>query len=274
MKKVLLMPIHIYPWDPHSQLFALDKVKLYEFSINEQYKALRGEADLYVIGHGETQDIKTPPEVTVIWSDFFQLPTKSGLFEGFPAQWNIVLEGAKYLKKLGYTHLIKSRGDSIIQRPQVMLNDTNFRNKVIFTQQTTYREPFELGDCFMSGPIDKIISLWTPNTLKLPENGFEFMANQFINISGKDRHNFINVLITTSGFYDLSTLCVIDCRFNWRESHKDLTSGAYIKNYDKFLWGAKNNWLKYHKRRIIDSDRNFLVTESYLEEKLSLSKKV
>jgi len=266
MKIAFLMPIHVYKWDPHSQLFCDEKIKLYEFAISEQYNALKGKADLFIIGHGEKKEITLPPNVKLIWSDFFQEPTKFGIFKGFPAQWNIVLEGVRHLKNLGYTHVIKSRGDSIIKKPQIMLAEISFASKTIFTQQTTYQEPFELGDCFMSGPIDNIISLWSPHTLDLPENGLEFMANQFIENSGEKRNDFINILVTTSSFFDLGTLCVVDCRFNWKDDHSRLKSGTYKDNYDEFLWGAKNKWITYCNRKIISSDRKYLVTERYFQQ--------
>ena len=66
-------------------------------------------------------------------------------------------------KKNNYKYIIKGRADSVIRNIDPIIKSLNqYPNKYIFTQQTSFIEPWQLGDCFMAGKIENIFKALVP----------------------------------------------------------------------------------------------------------------
>lgn len=260
----IILPLHLYNFDPQGSLNFKNKKEMYEFSINE-WSRIYHDYKIIVICHGIRCKLDiTKSNVLIYWSKYYKEPNKNGLFEENPAQKSIVSEGIKLAKNEGFDYVIKGRADSIIYNKKIIerfLKQNN--NKYLITQQTSFLKPFLLGDCFMVGRINLLDRLWNNDYGVLDSDGLKHFAKQLMII--EKNTNFIQIIIDKTIFYDLTEMQIIDLRFNWLHHKNEIKHNA-LK--DKFIWGVKNNWVRVHKSKITYLDRPILLTKkSYTQIK-------
>ena len=269
----ILMPMHLYDFDPQGGLDRDEKINMYQTAIDIQRQYMQKDELLLIIAHGNPHDFKLSKNTEIYWSTFYAFPNKFGLFPGFPAQWNIVREGLIILKKIGVNIVLKSRADSIVKNLN-LIREHNFAiRKWLFTQQTTISEPYELGDCFMASDIDSLIKLWTPVLDVLPKNGLEFLSNNLMSTERIERIEFVDYLASKTTFHDIGELEIYDIRFTWQNFKENYQDGSWQAMKDKLLWGAYNQWITYHNGKIISSDRDNLFKRSDWENAQELFSK-
>ena len=159
MKKCILLPLHLYQYDIQGNLHLRDKILMYQYSIRKTLQASKG-LDVLVVCHGEKVTLfeEKIDNLYIFWSKYYKKPNKNGLFDNNPAQRSIVYEGLNLAKKRGYQYVIKGRADSAILNIAPILDlAEKDSEKYIFTQITTFIEPWLLGDCFMAGKIEKLL---------------------------------------------------------------------------------------------------------------------
>lgn len=265
----IILPLHLYKFDPQGSLDFKNKKEMYEFSIN-QWSRIYHDYKIIVVCHGIKCKLNIrKSNVLIYWSKYYQEPNKYGLFEENPAQKSIVSEGIKLAINRGFDYVIKGRADSIIYNKKIIekfLKQNN--NKYLITQQTSFMKPFLLGDCFMVGSIRMLERLWSNDNGVLHPDGLKHFAKQLMII--EKNKNFIQLIIDKTIFYDLTDMQIVDLRFNWLH-HKNEIKNNVLK--DKFIWGVKNRWVKVNKGKITYLDRpNLLTKETY--EKLKSKKMI
>jgi len=189
-------------------------------------------------------------------------PNKFGLFEQNPGQRIVVYEGLQLIKKKGFNYIIKGRADSAILNLQPILNlaETD-KNKLIFTQITSFTEPWLLGDCFMAGNINRLLKLWSPSK-EYDVDGLIYFAKKLLQI---ERAKDLYLLILEKAFFvDMSELKIVDYRFNWLKNKKLIQKD---KNYsDELLWGASNKWFAVNKQKLVGANKPNLISKRFLKQ--------
>lgn len=262
MNLSVLMPMHLYDFDPQGGLNRDEKISMYQSAIDIQRQYMKSDELLLIIAHGNPHNFKLNKNTEIYWSTFYAFPNEFGLFPGFPAQWNIVREGLFLLKKFGANIVLKSRADSIVKNLDLIREHNFVKRKWLFTQQTTISEPYELGDCFMASDIDSLIKLWTPVLDLLPKNGLELLSDNLMAIENIQRTEFTDYLNSKTTFHDIGELEIYDFRFTWKSFKKNYQDGSWKTMKDKLLWGAYNHWISYEDGKIISSDRDNLFKRS------------
>lgn len=263
MKKCILLPLHLYDYDVQGDSYMDEKISMYRFSIEQTLKASKG-IHVIVICHGKKRKIfkKIPKNLEVYWSKYYKEPNINGLFDGNPAQRSVVYEGLNLAKKKGYEYVIKGRADSAILNIQPILNLSLKNNdKYIFTQITSFTEPWLLGDCFMAAKIDKLIQLWSPSN-HYDSDGLKYFAWKIMEIEGG---NDLFQLILSKAFYvDLTKLQIVDFRFTWSRKDSWLKNNEY--NWKEIMWGKTNNWLRANNNNITEGDRPNIITQKMVKK--------
>jgi hypothetical protein len=261
---IIISPLHIYDFDPQGQLAYNDKREMYELAIQEQAKVVDVEK-IIVIGHGINTNFKFigNPKVHYIHSTYYQEPNEDGLFSKNQAQHLVVKEGLQYcIKTYGpYRRIIKSRADSVIFNPNAFCNPGL---SFTFTQQTTFSEPYELGDCFMEGSAKDLLDLWSVEDNE-KTNGLEVLADAFIKkFCANDRSKFLDG-ITKCNFIDLTDAIICDLRFNYKKIQSSINQ--VHNNPWEYVWGYSNGWLSVDASKSIDkSDRANMLTKKVYEK--------
>lgn len=265
MNKCILLPLHLYDYDVQGDLHKDEKIKMYKFSIMQTLKKSKG-LKVIVICHGDKQELfkNRPKNLEIFWSKYYKKPNNYGLFDKNPAQRSIVYEGLLIAKKQGYDYVIKGRADSAILNLNLILKLAKQNNeKYIFTQITTFTEPWLLGDCFMAGKIDKLIELWSPSNY-YDQDGLIYFGKKLLQI--EEEKDLFCIIQKKCFFKDISNLNVVDFRFTWKSRKKWLIKGKY--DAKKILWGKQNNWLKATQGKITHADRPNIITEKNINKSL------
>jgi hypothetical protein len=258
MNKCILLPLHLYDYDVQGDLHKEEKIQMYKYSINQTLKASKG-LKVIVICHGKEEKLfdNKQENLEIYWSKYYKEPNINGLFDKNPAQRSIVYEGLIIAKNKGYDYVIKGRADSAILNLDPILNlAIENENKYIFTQITTFIDPWLLGDCFMAGKIDKLIKLWAPSNY-YDADGLIYFAKRLMEI--EKENDLFRIIVNKSFFIDLAELKVVDFRFTWKSKIDWLKKEDYDIN--EILWGNKNNWLKSKHGQMILGDRPNILTK-------------
>lgn len=257
----IILPMHLYQYDIQGDLRYKDKIEMYRFSILETIKSSRG-IKVIVVAHGIKTILfkKNYKNLKIIWSKYYKEPNQYGLFDNNPAQRGIVYEGLKYAKKNNYKYIIKGRADSVIRNIDPIIKSLNqYPNKYIFTQQTSFIEPWQLGDCFMAGKIENILKLWSPSK-NYHQDGLIYFAKKLMMI--ENNKNFFKILHKKSIFFDLTKLQIVDFRFNWKT--KKHWEKKWRQDHTIILWGVKNKWIEVKNNKIIKAYSPNTLTEDTL----------
>ena len=266
MNKCILLPLHLYAFDPNGELGFKKKIQMYEFSILQTSKTWPHTA-IIVICHGIRYDFfngSPPINVTFYWSSKFQIPNKFGLFENDPAQRSIVYEGLKIAKTLGFSYIIKGRADSaILNRENVEKKISSSKSKLIITQQTSFSRPYLLGDCFMFGPIETMLEIWSPSD-KYHKDGLKYFGEKICRVFNL---SFTKILLYHTEFIDLNKIGAIDFRFTWKFKNEWKKDNDEI-DPSLLYWGMQKKWIEYKDNKIIAMDRPNLITEKIFYSKI------
>jgi hypothetical protein len=261
-KKIsIVVPIHIYNFDPQGNLNQYQKLEMYMLAI-EHMKILYKQCNIIICGHGINYSKEFKEYSThVIWNKDYTEPDKFGLFPGNPAQYKIVSLGCRRALEINSTHIIKVRGDGIMYNSELVLSDLSLKpDKLFITQQTSFKNHTMLGDCYMYGPSDKISEIWDGNKKVYSDDGLIHIGKSFLETFKYKKEDWNKALFDNCEFRDINELEIYDLRWNFDE-HSNLFKNNNFLKKDMFLWGAKNNWITYKNFKIVDFDRDIFYTK-------------
>ncbi len=210
--------------------------------------------DAYIIlsGHGERPNNLDLCD-KVFWNDKCEPLDGNGYVVGQPAQFKYVHQGIDYATKLGFTRLLKTRGDCILGIPnmtdycQSILEQEN--KALLITQQTG--SGYRLGDCLMFGVSRVLHDIWDAKNDILNLDG---LINTGLNLYKKYANGqFITwdaFVKQTCSFRDVNKLKFIDLRWNFHflcakygswEKAEDVILANEL-DAEKYHWGRITGW--------------------------------
>lgn len=175
---------------------------------------------------------------------FNELPSDNG-----PANFNLqiitTLNGLKELKKQGYTHALKLRSDLIPTNYTEFLKliDNDEFNFLCWHEHIVYDNcPGYLVDYLMSGPIDKMIELWTIENLFCTVPEVMLTWSYISKVSNTNINYFLNQLNDENNLL-------------WIKNNLYLSTYQKNERYDKYKKydfslskeNLKNNYLNFLK---------------------------
>ena len=268
----IVSQIHIPPFDPQGRLIAEDKIEIIDTTIS-QLRALNPNSYIILVGHGLTPHKKTISKCDhFIWEDLHSIDG-GGTVTGMPAQYKSVSKGVKAAKERGFKYCLKTRGDSLVGKRDIISYChqviSEEQKKILLTQQTG-RSLYKFGDCFMYGEMDLIDSIWDLNNHPFHNDGLRHTGASFVkHFTGQfppkeydqDRElfngmNWEQMLREYASFRNLTRFNFCDLRWNyndlkgpsWNSYREKMLNNTY--DYSTIWWGTKNGW------HIFDSDGN------------------
>jgi len=283
----IVSQVHIPSWDPQGNLLPAQKKKLVDLSISHLRKYNPG-AYIILVGHGQEPLQNTLQQCDYYdWSDSHPIDSGGTLINN-PAQFTYVSKGIKHALEAGFDYCVKTRGDSLIGRPNIVEYCHNVlveENKNILLTQQTGNSLYKMGDCFMYGEIKMLDSIWDMNNPVFHIDGLRNTGANFVkyftghhppkdfdsNLQLHDGLNWVQLLKSKISFRDLYKIKFCDFRWNyhdlcnigWQNVYSQIIEQSF--NLDSILWGRKNNW------HVFDKDGNLkyqhpICSWSYCEE--------
>ena len=252
--QAIVIQMHIPEHDVQGNLSSDDKQAMLELS-TQHLRLMNKNTHIILCGHGCVEPSKVTKEVcdNVIWETPGYPLDKRGCIIGQPAQFKSVYKGIEKAKELGFSRILKARGDSIIGIPNIcnrlekVLDD---EGKELFVTQQTASKKFKLGDCWMYGDIDELCDIWNEeNEVQCSVDGVVNTGMNWIKYHHRLIPNEIsefewNKLIKYHcSFRDVYSLKIVDLRHNWSELK--LKKRQILDNeldYKQYIWGTKNGW--------------------------------
>jgi len=256
--------VHIPDFDPQGSLRWEQKRKLVDLSISHLRK-YNPDCYIILIGHG-----REPYKETIEKCDYFDWEPSHAMDSGGtlinnPAQFTYVSKGIKHAKSAGFDYCVKTRGDSLIGRPNIVeyCHDQIVKeNKDILLTQQTGDSLYKMGDCFMYGEINFLDSIWDKDNPVFHIDGLRNTGANFIkHFSGEhppadydhnrklyNNLNWQQLLKEKVCFRDIYKLKFCDFRWNyhnleklgWDQIYSLIMENKY--NLDSILWGRTNGW--------------------------------
>ena len=274
MKDCIVLQTHIDTHDAQGNLDVNQRKFIVDLSIR-QLRHYNKNAYIIVSGHG----VVKPSKEVINMCDYFTWEDiasqmDNGQVKGMPAQYYYVSKGIKHAKENGFTHVLKTRGDTMIGVINILDLCKNIINKektkLLVTQQTGW-ENFKMGDCFMYGEIDLMDKIWDMYNKVLNLDGLANTGMHFVEYFNKDItiNNFVDLLKKNCSFRNIITLKFACLRWNYSQLESmgwsDIMNQIYDFTFDfnSIHWGRINNWHQF------DSEGNMIISSQpfYYSEK-------
>jgi hypothetical protein len=271
----IVTQIHIPPHDPQGNLSAEDKKNIVHLNVSH-LRQKNPNAHIILVGHGESPNQETVKIVDdFIWEDLHEIDG-GGTVIGMPAQYKSVYKGIKKAKELGFSRCLKTRGDSLIGRDNIIEYCEEILNSeqkmILLTQQTGYTL-YKFGDCFMYGDIDLLMSIWNEENEPFHADGLKHTGASFVKHFSKkyppqeysdahilhDSKNWPQMLKQYCSFRDIPELLFCDLRWNYGHLKKDPDLAENLSNgnfqYDDIFWGKINGWHQFLDGKLVSNAR-------------------
>jgi hypothetical protein len=247
----IVSQVHIPDFDVQGQLHYTDKQKIVDLSISHLRK---WNPDAYIIltGHGHRPFNDTLNQCDIFdWDDINYPLDDHGYLINMPAQYQYVSKGIKIAKNLGFTRLLKTRGDCVIGIPNItsycedILCSENTR--ILITQQTG---DGYLGDCFMYGDMELLDKTWDANNPILHQGGLVNTAMNFARCFPDYDGNWKSLLRRVASFRDVNTLKFSCLRWNYKKFEESwpMIYNSIMNNtidFESFHFGKINGWNEF-----------------------------
>jgi hypothetical protein len=218
----------LHYWD---NLSNSDKSDILDFSILD-CKRRMPDVPIILSCHGDRPMIHSSADF-VIWEDF--IPSELG--RGHPILVKKALEKAK---SLGFANILKMRADSICDLDDPFDFCQNIldkeETKCLVTAQTIPN--IQIGDLFMYGNIDFLLSIWKPELWNYSHNG---MINLYNIFEGDFYKSF--------SYRDVETLKWRFLSPSWKQHNGNVSSS---ENWDRY-YSAPTNEKAYYENNITQS---------------------
>ena len=236
---------HISDQDVQGNLSAEEKQELYTVSL-QHLRQKNPNAYIILSGHG---DCKPDTESCdwVYWEDKCRPVDQSGYPVGIPAQYPFVDIGLEQAELKGFSSVLKTRTDCIIQRDNItewcesILQDED--KQVLITQQTGDEY---VGDCFMYGRTSDLRKVWHRDNPVVHPGGLMNTAANFRRAFHYTPHStMFEYLREHCSFRDVIDIPFLCLRWNY---HKMVANGDWDKvlsenlDVNEYHWGKANNW--------------------------------
>ena len=248
----IILPMHIYDFDPQGNLTAAQKQEMYAFAASS-YRDLYPEAHIIITGHGHSPSAGiTNYADDVIW-DAPQEMRPVGTFIGNPAQYKNVSPALNLARDKGFSLCLKSRGDGIIYHADYVRKFMYEQgDRLHLTQMTSFICPM-LGDCVMFGPSALLAGIWdSKRPVAFENDGLINTGLALLQHTSRPLAEWNRLLFEVGAFHDTSDLGYVDLRWNWREHEAVLRANSEPTAY---LWGRAPCWLRYEGPTITGFDR-------------------
>ena len=263
----IVSQIHIPDFDPQGGLSAEDKKEIVDTSIRN-LRRCNPSAYIILVGHGH-EPYESTKEMCdkYIWEDLHPIDG-GGTVVGMPAQYKSVYLGIKHAKEKGFDYCLKTRGDSIIAKENILSYCHEIitkENKMILLTQQTGKELYKFGDCFMYGEIDLLCSIWDESNDPLHADGLIHTGMSFVkHFSNKippvpynsqailhEDKNWPELLKEYCSYRDIGVIGFCDLRWNYNDmkSDWDITKQQIIDleyDFEEIYWGRRNGWHKFN----------------------------
>jgi hypothetical protein len=274
VKKCIIIQTHIDHFDPQGGL-SLDQRK---FIVDLSIKQLRWYnpgCHIIVSGHGVIEPSKDALDLvdTFIWGPLATM-SSYGQVKHMPAQFRYTINAIRHAKKLGFSHVLKTRGDTLVGIKNV--SDfchsiiTKENKKILLTQQTGW-EKFHMGDCFIYGEINLMEKMWDMDTEILDRNqdGLFNLGRHFVKAFDKEItiENYLKLLKKHCSFRDVTNLKFTCTRYNfhtldnigWGNIINEIKN--YSFDFENYHWGKYNRWHLFENEKMTRSVRPFYFSE-------------
>lgn len=258
----IVTQIHIPDFDPQGGLSPEDKKQIVDTNIQNLRKN-NPDSCIILVGHGHHPLDSTKQMCDeVIWEESYPI-TAGGSVIGMPAQYKSVFLGIEKAKELGYDYCLKTRGDSVLARGNIVkyCHDILMQeNKKILLTQQTGKSLYKFGDCFMYGQIDLLVSIWNKDNEPFHDDGLRHTGASFVKhftgqyppsvYSDAELHegkNWNDLLKEHCSFRDIGEIGFCDLRWNynrikdtWASTKNKIINLQY--DFDEIYWGRANGW--------------------------------
>lgn len=255
-KSCIVLQTHIDNYDPQGNLTLEQRVFIVDLSI-KQIRWYNPNAYIIVTGHGviePSEDAKSHCN-HFIWENIAP-EMDNGQVKGMPAQFYYVSKGIKYAKQMGFTHILKTRGDTLIGIPNILEFCENIikkeNTKMLLTQQTGW-EYFKMGDCFIFGETNLMDSIWDMNNKVVNLDGLVNTGVHFLEYFTNDItiENYLKYLKENCSFRDLITIQFSCIRWNyhilneigWNLIVEQIKNKTF--DFNNYHWGKFNNFHQF-----------------------------
>lgn len=249
----IVSQVHIPSHDVQGNLSAVNKLTLVENGIRHLRKYNKNSYIIFT-GHGaRPSDSVLSLCDFVAWEDKYYPLNPNGTVQGMPAQYVFVGNGIKQAIKAGYTRLLKTRGDCIIQIPDIVDHCERILQKenknMLLTQQTGAGR---IGDCFMYGNSDLLLDIWNPDKPPYYHEGLIHTGKRYAETFGvahsTDPSIWLQIVKNTCAFRNVNALGFIDLRWNYNNLlslYGDKVNEVILNNkldINQYHWGRVNNY--------------------------------
>lgn len=229
LKKVglVLSHLHVRPGEEH-------KFDMLQYTISH-FKKMKTDFYIVLAGHGlPPSDDLTKQVDKIIWKDSI---VQKEIGVGHPY---FCIESFSALKELNIEVSVKLRSCDIVLNEDVLKELIDSEANFSLTEQTCLNTGM-IGDLFMAGKTEKLLSLWSTLPWNYSKSGLynlfdnaAFLASQF----GMSTSDYLK---NSAKFISPQDIGWVTLEHNWDKSSKSI-----IENLDsKHLWGAKMNYQYY-----------------------------
>ena len=261
--KCIVSQIHIPDYDPQGNLSKDDKKEIVDTNILSLRK-LNPDAYIVLVGHGHEPYDSTKDKFSKgIYRDLHPIDG-GGTVINMPAQYKSVSLGIQHAKEKGFDYCLKTRGDSIIAKQDIISychDIIESEDRMILLTQQTGKELYKFGDCFMYGEIDLLNSIWDTNNPPFHADGLRHTGISFVkHFSGKvppmpynpqailyEDKNWPELLKEYCSFRDIGEIQFCDLRWNynqmrqnWENNKQQILNLEY--DFEEIYWGRSNGW--------------------------------
>ena len=258
----IVTQIHIPDFDPQGSLSLEDKKEIVDTNV-KNLRQNNPSAYIILVGHGHEPYVSTKSVCDeVIWEDLHPIDG-GGTVIGMPAQYKSVYLGIQKAYDKGFEYCLKTRGDSVIARNNIVTYCHDIlqkENKKLLLTQQTGKMFYKFGDCFMYGHIDLLMSIWNKHNEPFHAYGLIHTGASFIkHFTGVfppqsysdaplyEGKNWNDLLRENCSIRDIGDIGFCDLRWNYNHLKKDWdsTKDRIINlqyDFEKIYWGRTNGW--------------------------------
>jgi hypothetical protein len=245
-KSCIVTQVHIPDFDVQGGLTSTQKLDIVEFGLKHLRK-FNPAAVIILTGHGQRPKGDALLECDeVMWTNISEPLNEHGYVVGMPAQFKYVSRGLNKAKELGFSRVLKTRGDCVVGIPEIVHHCDQILDSeqklLLITQQTGQDR---MGDCFMYGDTDLLCRTWDEGNQVVNADGLQNTAYHFRQAMS-DGGDWLSLVRRTCAFRDVINLKFTCLRWNYQVLYDKLfamMSPDY--NFRAFHWGKNPGWCRF-----------------------------
>ena len=192
------------------------------------------ELQYFLSGHG----VRVPEEIQKRFSNIYWEPEidPNEIGRGHP---RFCIQGYEMMKRAGISQTIKLRASDIIQNIPKLAAELE-TGKIVLTEQTSVDNGI-VGDLFMAGPVEEMLSIWKEKAWNYAKSGLYNLFDNISSIAAKNNMSTQKYLEQNAHFVTPQEIGWVTLDNNWNNDTKKPSNPLGPSD----VWGIKQGYRHY-----------------------------